>query len=82
MKPQARVVTYPDSVSLVNPPKTTIPKTLAALPRSQYATTFDDVSGKYDFLLRDFSLVFPSSSFRVFVTSSASAGIVFLALAD
>jgi hypothetical protein len=26
---------YPDSVSLVNPPKTTIPKTLAALPSSQ-----------------------------------------------
>lgn len=26
---------YPDSVRRVKPPKTTIPKTLAALPRSQ-----------------------------------------------
>jgi len=31
---------YPDSVSLVRPPKTTIPKTLAALPKSQYPTDF------------------------------------------
>ena len=27
--------TYPDSVNLVRPPNTTIPKTLAALPNSQ-----------------------------------------------
>ena len=38
--------TYPDSVSLVKPPNTTIPKTLNALPKSQNATDFDDVSGK------------------------------------
>ena len=38
--------TYPDSVSRVNPPNTTIPKTLAALPSSQYATVFELVSGK------------------------------------
>lgn len=38
--------TYPDSVSLVKPPNTTIPKTLAADPRSQYATVFEEVSGK------------------------------------
>jgi hypothetical protein len=40
---------YPDSVSLVRPPKTTMPKTLAALPRSQYATIFSLKSGKYLF---------------------------------
>jgi hypothetical protein len=28
-----------------------MPKTLAALPNSQYATVFDDVSGKLDLLL-------------------------------
>jgi hypothetical protein len=38
--------TYPDSVNLVNPPKTTIPNTLAAEPKSQYATMFEEVSGK------------------------------------
>jgi len=36
---------YPDSVRRVSPPKTTMPKTLAALPRSQYATAREDVSG-------------------------------------
>jgi hypothetical protein len=30
----------------VRPPKTTIPKTLAALPSSQYPTDFELVSGK------------------------------------
>ena len=38
--------THPDSVSLVRPPKTTIPKTDAALPSNQYATGFEVVSGK------------------------------------
>lgn len=38
----------PDSVSLVRPPKTTRPKTETALPRSQYATDLDDVSGNED----------------------------------
>jgi hypothetical protein len=38
----------PDSVSLVNPPKTTIPKTLAALPSNQYATTLSLSIGKRD----------------------------------
>jgi hypothetical protein len=37
---------YPDSVNLVSPPKTTIPNTLAAEPKSQYATVFEEVSGK------------------------------------
>lgn len=37
---------YPDSVRRVRPPNTTIPKTLAALPNSQYATTFWLVLGK------------------------------------
>jgi hypothetical protein len=40
------VGTYPDSVNRVRPPNTTIPNTLAALPRSQYATDFELVSGK------------------------------------
>jgi hypothetical protein len=38
--------TYPDSVRRVRPPKTTMPKTLAALPSSQYATLLEDVLGK------------------------------------
>jgi len=38
--------TYPDSVSRVKPPSMTIPKTLAALPKSQYATVLSLVSGK------------------------------------
>lgn len=46
--------TYPDSVNRVNPPNTTIPKTLAALPSSQYATILELVSGK-PFLLEAFS---------------------------
>lgn len=37
---------YPDSVSRVRPPNTTMPKTLAALPNNQYATDFDVVFGK------------------------------------
>ncbi|RMZ68697.1 BTB POZ domain-containing [Pyrenophora seminiperda CCB06] len=37
---------YPDSVSRVKPPKTTMPKTLAALPSSQYATLLELVFGK------------------------------------
>jgi hypothetical protein len=37
---------YPDSVSLVRPPNTTMPNTLAALPSSQYATLFELVLGK------------------------------------
>ena len=37
---------YPDSVRRVSPPNTTMPKTLAALPSSQYATLLDDVLGK------------------------------------
>lgn len=35
-------------MSRVNPPKTIIPKTLAALANSQYATTFSVVLGKLD----------------------------------
>jgi len=41
---------YPDSVSRVRPPNITIPKTLAALPRSQYATALSLVAGKKRFL--------------------------------
>lgn len=37
---------YPDSVSRVSPPNTTIPKTLTALPRSQYPTALPLVAGK------------------------------------
>lgn len=39
-------LTYPDSVNLVNPPNTTIPNTLAALPSNQYATDLELVLGK------------------------------------
>lgn len=42
--------THPDSVRRVRPPKTTMPKTLAALARSQYATAFEDVSRTFDFV--------------------------------
>lgn len=38
--------TYPDSVSRVSPPNMTIPKTLAALPNSQYDTILSDTFGK------------------------------------
>ena len=41
-------MTNPDSVSLVNPPKTMMPKTLAALPSNQYAIIFSLVLGKRD----------------------------------
>lgn len=40
------VIDKPLSVSLVKPPNTTIPNTLAALPKSQYATDLSEVSGK------------------------------------
>lgn len=39
-------MTYPDSVSLVKPPNTTRPNTLAALPSNQYATILLDTLGK------------------------------------
>ena len=42
---------YPDSVNRVKPPKTTIPKTLAALPSSQYATILSLDLGKDRFAL-------------------------------
>ena len=37
--------TYPDSVIRVRPPNTTMPKTLTALPSSQYATPLELVLG-------------------------------------
>lgn len=37
--------TNPDSVKRVSPPKTTMPKTLTALPKSQYATPLELVFG-------------------------------------
>jgi len=42
--------THPDSVNLVRPPNTTIPKTLAALPMSQYATPLGFVLAKAVFV--------------------------------
>jgi hypothetical protein len=50
--------THPDSVKRVRPPKTTMPKTLAALPSSQYATPLELVLGK---LLLAFSAVFSAT---------------------
>lgn len=46
---------YPDSVRRVRPPNTTMPKTLAALPRSQYATLLELVSGKELLFVFDFA---------------------------
>lgn len=43
------VILRPDSVNRVRPPKTTRPKTLAALLNNQYATGLELVSGKNDF---------------------------------
>jgi hypothetical protein len=57
--------TYPDSVNRVRPPNTTMPKTLAALPRSQYATALELVSGKALFEL-------PPDALGVFATCSAA----------
>lgn len=51
---------YPDSVSLVRPPKTTIPNTLPADANSQYATVFEDVSGKKPFF--PFAFACPSAA--------------------
>ena len=42
------VMLRPDSVRRVRPPKTTIPKTLAAEPSNQYATLLLQVFGKHD----------------------------------
>ena len=41
---------YPDSVNLVDPPNTTIPKTLPAEANSQYPTALLDNSGQKPFL--------------------------------
>jgi hypothetical protein len=49
-------------VSLVSPPNTTIPKTLAALANSQYATILSLTSGK-----RDLTVAVPCSSDRAAV---------------
>ena len=51
---------YPDSVKRVQPPKTTMPNTLAALPSSQYATPLELVSGKLEaFFNRDWTVRIP-----------------------
>lgn len=49
---------YPDSVNLVNPPNTTMPKTPAALPSSQYATFLSLVLGQ----LEDLPVLFEAAS--------------------
>ena len=54
--------TYPDSVSLVRPPKTTIPNTLAALASSQYATLLLLTSGKADLDASGFALLTAAES--------------------
>jgi len=49
-------MTYPDSVNLVNPPRTTIPNTNPDIPNNQYATLLEVLSGKNALLdLVDFS---------------------------
>lgn len=42
------VILRPDSVNRVRPPNTTMPKTLTALPTSQYPTILELVSGNED----------------------------------
>jgi hypothetical protein len=51
-------------VSLVSPPKTTIPKTLAALPSNQYATVLSVTSGKLDFVASDFDPLAAAEAYR------------------
>jgi hypothetical protein len=64
---------YPDSVNLVRPPNTTMPKTLAALASSQYATLLSLVSGK----LEAFSLTLEASDARTSTLDvNVSAGTV------
>lgn len=61
---------YPDSVNRVRPPKTTMPKTLAALPNSQYATDFELVSGNELFALLEVGIVWPMEvGFVVFLAN-------------
>lgn len=72
-----RRCTYPDSVRRVRPPKTTMPKTLTALPSSQYATDLELVSGK-DLVL----LLVPAASSEVCsrVGEGAAAAVFFVLL--
>lgn len=49
---------YPDSVRRVKPPKTTMPKTLAALPSNQYATLLSFCLGNQLFLADCGNLLF------------------------
>ena len=49
------VMLRPDSVSRVRPPKTTMPKTLVALARSQYATLLDETSGHEEVVVEGFA---------------------------
>lgn len=56
---------YPDSVSRVSPPNTTSPKTLAALPSSQYATPLLEVWGKnFAFAGADFAEMFSARELK------------------
>ena len=71
-------LTYPDSVRRVNPPKMTIPKTLAALPNNQYATFLLFVSGKYDLVFA--CVVRPSPP--ILLLSAASGESIFCAAAE
>jgi hypothetical protein len=74
-------------VSLVKPPNITIPKTLTALPSNQYATVFEDVSGKKDVFTgaftagRLFPIFCPSDPSGVFEVSFAnSSGVATVVL--
>jgi hypothetical protein len=62
---KGREISYPDSVSLVKPPNTTIPKTLAAEPKSQYATVFEEVSGKKAFFASFAPFTLSFSAFEI-----------------
>lgn len=73
-KSSPRGCTYPDSVRRVRPPKMTIPKTLAALPSSQYATDLEFSSGNDELLASSLTLLARSAA------SSRVGAAVLLAL--
>jgi hypothetical protein len=70
-------LTYPDSVNRVNPPNTTIPNTLPADARSQYATVLEELSGKNAFFALFVFFTFPFSALDI-VWLSELNGEVFL----
>ena len=67
---------YPDSVRRVKPPNTTMPKTLAALPSSQYATLLDVVLGKLLDLLLPSAVVAASAKMALPALDPSSVALL------